>query len=272
MSKALKYPMFDGNKIWEGTSVTIEDGRILSVTECEPKECDNGFLMPGLIDSHTHTESMSQVEQMYKSGIAATCDVHGNQDLIKASTDVQIISSAYMAMGMVLNPKGFVDKCVRAGARYIKVLLFTPESIGKSALCGIVDAAHEEGLKVAAHATALTTVRQAVDAGVDILIHVPMKEEYPVDLAKEIASKGICSAPTLVMMETFSVSGRNGYEPRDYENARAAVNLLYKSGVKILAATDANSGGFSPAVSFGPSIHREMERLADASGAAIQLA
>ena len=44
--------------------------------------------------------------------------------------------------------------------------MFSPKSIGSRALCGIVKEAHEKGLKVAAHATELATVRQAVDAGV----------------------------------------------------------------------------------------------------------
>ena len=96
-------------------------------------------------------------------------------------------------------------------ARYIKVLLFNPLSIGKPALCGIVKAAHSIGLKVAVHATQIAAVRQAVDAGADILLHVPMKEEYPPELAETIAGKGIAVAPTLVMIETFANSYRNGY-------------------------------------------------------------
>lgn len=166
-----------------------------------------------------------------------------------------------MAMAVVLNPKGFVEKAMANGARYIKVLLFNALSIGKPALCGIVKAAHEKGLKVAVHATELATVRQAVDAGADILLHVLMKEAFPENLAKEIVKKGIVVAPTLVMMETFANSGRNGYQPTDYQNAESAVKLLHDCGVQILAATDANDGSFAPAVAYGRSMHREMELL-----------
>ena len=260
----LKYPMFDGERVWEGAAVTVEDGLITSVKACDPEDCGEGFLLPGLIDTHTHMETLRQAESMLQCGITATCDVNGSQELISASGQLKIISSAGMAMGIVMNPKGFVDRMAAKGARYIKVLLFSTFSIGKPALAGIVRAAHARGLKVAAHATELATVRQAVDAGADILIHVPMKEEYPPELAREIAGKGIVSAPTLVMMETFAHSGRNGYLPEHYRNAENAVRLLHESGVRILAATDANSGSFAPAVSFGPSLHREMELLAKA--------
>ena len=260
----LKYPLFDGKKIWDGASVIIEDGVITSIKECDPKECGDGLLMPGLIDAHTHMESMSQVERMLKNGITATCDVNGSWNLIRFSEDLKIVSSAGMAMGLVINPKGFVEKAVKNGAKYIKVLLFSTVSIGKPALTGIVKAAHSKGLKVAVHATEISTVKQTVDAGADILLHVPMKEAYPEELAETIAEKGIAVAPTLVMMETFAKGRRNGYRPEQYVNAENAVRLLHKKGVTILTATDANSGSFAPAVSFGPSIHREMELLQNA--------
>lgn len=128
----------------------------------------------------------------------------------------------------------------------------------------IADTAHEKGLKVVAHATALSTVQLAVDCGVDILLHVPMKEPFPEALAKTIAGKGIAVAPTLIMMETFANSGRNGYEKSHYSNAAAAVRLLRDCGVTILAATDANDGSFAPAVAYGTSLHREMELLRQA--------
>ena len=256
-----KYPVFDGKHMWDGACVRVDDGKIVSVMPCVPEECGEGFLMPGLIDAHTHMETMAQVESMLKNGISATCDVQGMQTLISSSKQMRIVSSAGMIMGMVLNPKNMVSRYKDAGAQYIKVLLFNPLSIGKPALSGIVDAAHEQNLKVVVHATQIATVKQAVMAGADILLHTPMKEEYPPELAEMIAEKGIAVAPTLVMMKTFSVSGRNGYRPEHYQNAEAAVNLLYKTGVRILAATDANSGSFAPEVEFGPSLHREMQLL-----------
>lgn len=141
------------------------------------------------------------------------------------------------------------------------MLLFNTLSIGKTALKGIVKAAHERNLKVAVHATEVATYRQAVEAGADIILHVPMKEKFPEDLAKTIAEKGIAVAPTLIMMEAFCMSGKNGYEPHHYQNAEDAVRLLHQNGVRILAATDANPGSFAPAVGYGETLHHEMRLL-----------
>lgn len=260
----LKYPLFDGQKVWEGAAVTVENGIITALRECPPEECGEGFLMPGLIDAHAHMGSMAHVEAMLRNGITATCDVSASSELEAASGQLEIVRSAGMAMGMVLNPKGFVERCAVNGARYIKVLLFSPFSIGKSALRGIIKAAHDRDLKVAVHATELVTVRQAVEAGADVLLHVPMKEPFPEELARQIKAKGIAVAPTLVMMETFCKNGQSGCKESDYPNAENAVRLLHRCGVPILAATDANPGGFAPAVAYGSSIHHELVLLKNA--------
>lgn len=260
----LKYPLFDGERLWEGACVRVENGVIASVTACAPTECGEGLLLPGLIDAHTHIEAPSHVEALLRSGITTACDVSASGELAAHSDRLRIVSSAGMAMGVVMNPADFVERSAERGARYIKVLLFSTLSVGRTALHGIVAAAHEKGLKVAAHATEVATVRQAVDAGVDILLHVPMKEPFPPRLAELIGSRGIAVAPTLVMMETFARSGRSGHRPEHYQNAVDAVRLLYEHGVAILCGTDANSGGFAPGVAYGSSLHRELELLVEA--------
>lgn len=98
-----------------------------------------------------------------------------------------------------------------------------------------------------------------------------MKEEFPKELAKEIAKKRIVVAPTLVMMETFAKNSWNAYKPEHYQNAENAVKLLHENGVTILAATDANTGSYAPAVAYGTSMHREMELLVQAGMTATEV-
>lgn len=260
----LCYPMFDGERVWNGAAVTTENGIITSVRECDPAMCGDGFLMPGLTDAHTHINTSADINAMLDAGITTVCDVSASKSLVEASQQLDIVSSGGMAMGLVLNAGGYVEQAVANGARYIKVLLFNTLSVGKPALRGIVNAAHAKGLKVAVHATEVATVRQAADAGADILLHIPMKEAFPPELAAKIAEKGIAVAPTLVMMKTFAHSGRGGYNPDDYQNAVDGVRLLHRNNVNILAATDANPGSFAPAVGYGQTLHYEMELLADA--------
>lgn len=258
----LNYPLFDGEKVIENASVVIENGIITTVTEAENTD-NTCFLMPALIDAHTHITSVCQTRTMLKNGIAAACDVSAPEAIIENAAPFTIISSAGMTMG-TLNGKAYVKKMLDGGAKYIKVLLFEPNLMLKSVLKDICNAAHDNGIKVAVHATSVKAVRMSVECGADILLHVPMKEEYPRELAETIAERGIAVAPTLVMMETFTKNSRNGYKPADYQNAENAVRLLHDCGVKILTATDANNGSFAPAVAYGTSMHREMQLLVQA--------
>lgn len=251
----LNYPLFDGEKIIENASVTVKDGIITDVREGENSD-SRYLLMPGLIDAHTHMTSVYQIPQMLKSGVVATCDVCATCEFVANSKEFTVISSLGMTMG-TLNGKGYVKNAIDAGAKYIKVLLFEPNLMPKTALKSICNTAHEKNLKVAVHATSVKAEKMAVECGADILLHVPMKEELPESLAIEIAKRNIAVAPTLVMMEAFSNSGRNGYLPEHYKNAENAVRTLHKSNVTLLAATDANDGSFAPAVDYGSSLHRE---------------
>lgn len=258
----LNYPLFNGVNVIEHASVVVENGRVRKITESQNTD-SNCFLMPGLIDAHTHIETMGQVESMLKNGVIAACDVAAAASLVEKSLPFTIIPSAGMTMG-TLNGKSYVKNAIKDGAKYIKVLLMEPNFMMKSVLKDICNTAHQNGLKVAIHATSVKSVRLAVDCGGDILLHVPMKEAFPRELAEMIAARGIAVAPTLVMMETFAKSARNGYKPADYLNAEKAVKLLHDCGVEILAATDANPGSYAPAVSYGSSMHREMELLVQA--------
>ena len=258
----LKYPFFDGEKVVENSAVVIEGGMITQITATEMVDAEH-FLMPGFIDAHTHMSTMEQVNAMLRNGVTGTCDVAASASLIQSAEPFTIISSAGMTMG-TLNGKSYVQKAVDAGAKYIKVLLMEPNLMLKGVLKDICKTAHNMGMKVAAHAVSVKTVQMSVDCGVDILLHVPMKEEIPEKLVKEIAEKGITVAPTLVMMETFANSGRNGYRPEHYQNAENVVRRLYENGVQILAATDANPGHYAPEVAYGTSMHRELELLVQA--------
>lgn len=261
----LKHPFFDGEKVIENAAVVMEGGRITQIKQISETENVDGdyFLMPGLVDAHTHMGTLEQVDDMLKCGVTATCDVSASESLVQAAKPFTMFSSAGMTMG-TLNGKSYVQKAINAGAKYIKILLMEPNLMLKGVLKDICSRAHDNGIKVAVHAVSVKAVKMSVESGVDILLHVPMKEEFPVELAKEIVEKGIAVAPTLVMMEKFAKSGRNGYKENHFKNAENAVKLLYENGVTILAATDANQGTFAPPMVYGSSMHRELELLVQA--------
>lgn len=266
----LRYPVFDGERVWEAATVVIENGMISDETVLRDGSGESGyFLIPGLIDAHTHMGREKQVTAMLKNGITATCDVSASKDLKEASNKLYIFTSFFMALGNNSDGQAYVEKAVNHGAEYIKVILEAParmasKTMDKAVLRDIVTAAHKHDLKVAAHAVTVPMVQMAVDAGVDILIHVPMEGMIPQAFAEQIARQGIAVVPTLVMMEAFAKSLFFGYKKADYLNAEKNVQLLHALGVPILVGTDANNAFFVPKIEHGTSLHEEMELLVQA--------
>ncbi len=259
----LNYPLFDGERVIENASVVIKNGVITALGSSKRADADGLFMLPGLIDAHTHINTAAQAEAMLKCGITAACDISAPASLIERSKHFTFVSSAGMTMG-TLNGRAYARHAIACGAAYVKVMLTEPNLMLKSVLRDICDTAHESGLKVAVHAVSVRAVRTAVGCGADILIHVPMKEVFPWELAEEIFEKGISVVPTLVMMKAFADSGRGAYKTQHYTNAENAVGLLHECGVPILVGTDSNDGSFSPAVEYGHSLHREAQLLARA--------
>ncbi len=264
MKKSIKCNLFDGNNLLFNKKITIENNIIISIEDNFENNSINYLMTPPLIDAHTHITDFKQINKMLNYGINMTFDVCATKELVDNSKDFIIISSYDMAMGIILNPKGFVTNAIKKNAKYIKVLLFNSLSIGFKALKKIVDIAHENNLKVVVHATELTTYKQAIDSNVDVILHLPMKEEITDELAKEIKEKNISIVPTLIMMKTFSNSGKNGYIKNHFNNALKEVKILYDNNVNILVGTDSNIGSFSPKVEYGESIYSEIELLKEA--------
>lgn len=266
----LRYPVFDGERIWEGATVVIENGMISDETILSDGSGESGYLlMPGLIDAHTHMGKEKQVNAMLKNGITTTCDVSVSEDLKEASDKLYIHTSFFMALGNISDGRAYVENAMNHGAEYIKMILEEParmasKTMDKAVLRDIVTTAHENDLKVAVHAVTVSMVQMAADAGVDILIHVPMEGIIPRVLAEQIARQGISVVPTLVMMEAFSKSLLFGYKRADYANAEKNVQLLHALHVPILVGTDANNAFFVPKIEHGISLHEEMELLVKA--------
>ena len=110
----------------------------------------------------------------------------------------------------------------------------------------VVDAAHEAGLRVTAHALTSAMVTRALDAGVDELCHTPV-EPMTSHLVERVAAAGI---PVVSTIETLS-GGRSG--------APANAAALVAAGVPLVYGTDLGNVGTSPGAD-----PRELHRLADA--------
>ena len=300
MSEAIaitQVKVFDGNSLSAERTVVIENGVISDATTAERTvDGQYGTLLPGFIDSHVHLASLAELEHgthwgcttMFDMGSPAMAltdslrhrqglaDIRGVGNPASAPGGMQTTRMGFPASSAVTGPADagrFVADRVAEGADYIKVIVEDPRRMDSAALDGatisaLVEAAHKAGLKAIAHVTTLVALITAADAGVDILTHAPLDADVDNTLARSLATRGIVSVPTLIMMRgVASIAGRLPTHGAgiDYAYARATVSALHRAGVKILAGTDANTAPASPApIQHGEAFHEELRLLVEA--------
>jgi imidazolonepropionase-like amidohydrolase len=102
----------------------------------------------------------------------------------------------------------------------------------------LVDEAHRQGIRVAAHSMTLSGAKMAVAAGVDSIEH---GFSISPDLAAEMAARGTALVPTLLVFREHAAHGSHISESRLAAHNRSFVNCL-EAGVRIVLGTDV--GGF----------------------------
>jgi imidazolonepropionase-like amidohydrolase len=102
----------------------------------------------------------------------------------------------------------------------------------------LVDEAHRQGIRVAAHSLTLSGARLAVAAGVDSIEH---GFAISPELAADMAARGTALVPTLLVTREHAAHGSHMSEPVRAAHDRSFVNCL-DAGVRIVLGTDV--GGF----------------------------
>lgn len=169
-------------------------------------------------------------------------------------------------------------------------------SLGAPELRAIAEEAHARGLKLFVHVSTAADARIALDAGADVLAHVPISEPLPPELVARLATEGRASITTLTAFEGFfrllddpgyvdtpavadhvdpevieacrgadvvSFADSNPFTvfARDQiEVARDNVNAMRAAGAPIVLGTDAGN----LYVFHGPAVHRELALLVEA--------
>ena len=103
----------------------------------------------------------------------------------------------------------------------------------------LVDEAHRQGLKVAAHSLTLSGAKMAVAAGVDSIDH---GLAISPDLAAEMAAKGTAFVPTLLVFREHAAHGSVIADPAIVAAHKRSFANCLEAGVRIVLGTDV--GGF----------------------------
>jgi imidazolonepropionase-like amidohydrolase len=206
----------DGSQPIPDGLVAIEGGRIIfagpeadySIPRgAEVLDAAGGTILPGFIDSHTHSTSNTALRREFlTNGVTAVCDLgspldqlaefsitaYQDQPAARGIAAGPILTAPGGLPGAVLDPglnyevanpeegRAAVEDLYQGGASQIKVYL-QGESNGilypmldQETLEAIVEAAHGKGMLVRAHVTYIPLLGMAVSAGVDTVEHIPI--------------------------------------------------------------------------------------------------
>jgi imidazolonepropionase-like amidohydrolase len=293
--------VFDGSGLTPAQTVVIDHGVIVAMGILASADTSidgqGGTLLPGLIDAHVHLLGPADLEQAAQWGVTTMLDmgspsmqftdalrrhpggsdIRGSGPPASAPGGIQTTRMGFPTSTAVTGPADaprFVAERVAEGADYLKIIGEDPAAMGPAALdvptiAALVEAAHQAGLKVIAHASRTASIRMAGEAGVDVLTHAPLDAEIDDHLAAVYVSQGIVSVPTLIMMRMMVAANTSGHLPThagaiDYSYARNTVATFRRAGMTILAGTDANMAPMSPAkVPHGESLHEELGLLVE---------
>jgi imidazolonepropionase-like amidohydrolase len=300
--------VFDGTGVTEPRTVVVHDGLVtdgvLRPANATTVDGNAGVLLPGLIDSHVHIDTRSELEQCARAGVTTVLDLAtrdlaaldslrgpaGLPTVLRAGMPVSAPGGAHTkkmgfagSSAVTSEPDAarFVADRAREGVDYIKVIVEDPRMPGTAALpapiiAAIVTAAHAEGLLVVAHAVTSAALRLADDAGVDVITHAPLNRDLSAAEAAALAARGSVLVPTLTMMRGVSaaIGGKLMFRllrrlrvapPVEYAHARGSVAAARAAGLTIVAGTDSNNEPGAPfSPRHGTSLADELELLVDA--------
>lgn len=181
-------------------------------------------LLPGLIDSHTHTWSLPMLQRPLDFGVTTVMDMGStNRDFAGSIKAQRALGPArdradlYSAVLWVTAPgshgtqfgevptlvepgdaAAFVAARVDEGADYVKIIydnfrMFDREipTLSKETMQAVVAAAQANGKIAVTHSRDVQAYADVIDAGVDGIVHLPVDEVPGAELITRIKDKGI---------------------------------------------------------------------------------
>jgi imidazolonepropionase-like amidohydrolase len=238
--------VFDGEKTIEHTSVLIQDGKIAAINK-DIKIPDNmpiyngagKTLLPGLIDSHTHTYGDAQKDAL-RFGVTTEMDMFTDWNMLAAAkkqresyarTELADLWSAGtlatvpgghgteygMKIPTLTKPEeapAFVKERIKEGSDYIKIVFddgsaYGPnvkiKSLTPDVTAALIKAAHENNKKALIHIASHQQAKTMADQGADGMVHSFIDQVADPAFIEQAKKQGMFIIPTLSV--TGSLAG-----------------------------------------------------------------
>ncbi len=264
--------VFDGEKTIGKTSVLIQDGKISSIGE-NIKIPDNTpvydgagkTLLPGLIDSHTHTYGDARKDAL-RFGVTTEMDMFTDWHQLAAAkkqresyarTDLADLWSAGtlatvpgghgteygMKIPTLTKPEeasGFVKARIDEGSDYIKIVFDDGSAYGPTVKIksltpdvtqALIKSAHEHDKKALIHIAAYQQAKTMLDQGADGLVHSFIDRVADAEFIEQAKKQNTFMVPTLSV--TGSLAGADeGKKLADDADLREYLTLTQSNALK----------------------------------------
>ncbi|WP_414830310.1 amidohydrolase family protein [Alteromonas sp. H39] len=238
--------VFDGQQWHEHASLAVQNGRIVSpasLSDATIVDGQGGFVIPGLIDAHTHSWGKA-LRQSLQFGVTTTLDMFSDSRFflakkaqrsgLTATEEADLFSSGILVtsvgghgteygisiptIGSSDQAHDFVAARLAEGSDYIKIVYdaaasqaghkgrFT--SIDYDTLAAVVRAAHAQEALAVVHVMDLTSAEHAARAGADGLVHTFGGTPVSDELIALMKSQDMFVIPTLSILASLAGEGR----------------------------------------------------------------
>lgn len=248
--------VFDGHTVYDSDDIIIEDGIISTINGPIPENATiidgtGSTLLPGLIDSHTHTK-IPNLQLAFKFGVTTELEMmghwtHAEREEIIDRDDVADLRTADFGLSV---PGGHAEELHRR----------IPPPRGKAG-----PPLHSHGPPKGAGGPGFVrpTASTPDEATAFVAARIASGADYIKLMIEEGSVLGEANLP-VPSHETLN-SSFNTYPQGSLPSILATVKALHDAGVDILAGTDASVpmpalGG----VAHGASVHHEMQLLVEA--------
>jgi imidazolonepropionase-like amidohydrolase len=186
--------------------------------QAEVIDVAGGTILPGFIDSHVHETHVGVRRRFLEGGVTSVCVMGSRIEAMPLYEEAFLgdlpVARAFQAGPILTAPGGLPDAAlgisynyeiatpdearagvvdlVERGADVIKVYVVAPDLpipvLDSVRLVAIVEEAHSHGLLVRAHVTDVQVLEMALDAGVDVVDHLPWLEPTEEEVVSVLAS------------------------------------------------------------------------------------
>ncbi|KAK7222396.1 hypothetical protein V2G26_010399 [Clonostachys chloroleuca] len=288
--------VFDGHVILPPRDIVI-DGSIIGNDSSDPDEIIDGhhdFLIPGPIDSHTHVQQISHMEDLSRYGVTTAFNMNclnfTNCEIFKSQVGLTSIFTAgvpiiapnsdharttpipkSMLITDVSQAELYVGRAVANGSDFMKIV---SEESGPTQEMqdAAVQASHSRGIQSSTHASWEIPYQQAIQSKTDSIHHTFGESLLAKKWLLRMKARGQFSVTILTVMRYGSENPivreylhGTAETSQTYPIYRENVKRLHEVGVPVVAVTDAVGyveGLFD--MPHGLKLHEELENLVEA--------